>query len=300
MLKRQFFGVEVEMTGLTREKAAWTIADRWATQAYFSGGAYQTWTVNDRRGRPWKFVYDGSIHVEARRGRPAEPVELVTPKLEYEDLEEFQQVIRALRKAGARVNESCGVHVHVDASNHTPQTLRNLVNIMASKEDLLFEALRVDGNREARFCRKVNPRVIDQVNRRRRPTTMQQMAALWYGGDATATWARTQHYHDSRYTALNLHSVFFRGTVEFRLFNGTLHAGELKGYVQLCLAISAQALTQRTASPRRTTTTNKRYTFRTWLLRLGLIGDEFKTCRLHLLKNLTGNAAWRHPAARQA
>jgi len=29
---------------------------------------------------------------------------------------------------------------------------------------------------------------------------------------------------------------------------------------------------------------NEKYTFRTWLLRLGLIGDEFKTARMHLLK----------------
>ena len=42
---------------------------------------------------------------------------------------------------------------------------------------------------------------------------------------------------------------------------------------------------------------NEKYAFRCWMLRLGLIGDEFKTCRHHLLKNLTGNAAWRHAAA---
>ena len=39
--------------------------------------------------------------------------------------------------AGARVNSSCGMHCHIDASTHTPKTLRNIVNIMASKEDLL-------------------------------------------------------------------------------------------------------------------------------------------------------------------
>ena len=41
---------------------------------------------------------------------------------------------------------------------------------------------------------------------------------------------------------------------------------------------------------------NEKYTFRTWLLRLGLIGDEFKTARLHLLKNLEGSIAWKDPA----
>ena len=38
-----------------------------------------------------------------------------------------------------------------------------------------------------------------------------------------------------------------------------------------------------------------RYSFRVWLLNLGLIGDEFKNCRTHLLKHLDGNIAWRHP-----
>ena len=77
-------------------------------------------------------------------------------------------------------------------------------------------------------------------------------------------------------------------------FNGTLHAGEIKSYIQLCLAISHKALTAASASPRRTNTDNPAYTFRCWLLQLGLIGEEFKTARNHLLKNLPGNAAWRH------
>ena len=52
-------------------------------------------------------------------------------------------------------------------------------------------------------------------------------------------------------------------------------------------------------SPARHTKTvsdNEKYTFRTWLLRLGLIGDEFKTARHHLLKNLDGNIAWKDPS----
>lgn len=80
------------------------------------------------------------------------------------------------------------------------------------------------------------------------------------------------------------------------MFNSTLHAGEVKSYIQLCLAISHQALVQQRAMRTRTQSDNEKYTFRTWLLRLGLIGDEFKTARQHLLKNLEGNIAWRDPA----
>ena len=84
------------------------------------------------------------------------------------------------------------------------------------------------------------------------------------------------------------------------MFNSTLHAGEVKSYIQLCLAISHQALVQRGASRIKRQSENEKYTFRTWLLRLGLIGDEFKTARMHLLKNLEGNIAWRDPAQAEA
>ena len=80
------------------------------------------------------------------------------------------------------------------------------------------------------------------------------------------------------------------------MFNSTLHAGEVKSYIQLCLAISHQALIQQRAMRTRTQSENEKYTFRSWLLRLGLIGDEFKTARQHLLKNLDGNIAWKDPA----
>lgn len=92
----------------------------------------------------------------------------------------------------------------------------------------------------------------------------------------------------------------FLNNIEFRLFNGTLHAGKVKSYIQLCLAISHQALAQKRALPAKTLSENEKYTFRTWLLRLGLIGEEFKTARMHLLKNLEGNIAWKDPAQAEA
>ena len=101
---------------------------------------------------------------------------------------------------------------------------------------------------------------------------------------------------ESAIHALNLHSVFQKGTVEFRMFNSTLHAGKVKTYIQFSLAIANQALTQRNARAAPTRTTNDRYTFRTWLLRLGMIGPEFETARFHLLSHLEGNIAWRDPS----
>jgi hypothetical protein len=221
-------------------------------------------------------------------------VELVSPILTYDDIEPLQEIIRGLRKAGA-VSDSkyeCGIHIHVDATPHNPNTLKNLVNLMASKEDLLYKSLNVDEVR-LRFCKKVNEVLVKKINAKK-PKTIEALANLWYEGYGRED--RTRHYHNSRYHGLNLHSTFTKGTIEFRLFNGTLHAGKVKAYLQFCLALSHQALTQKSASARRTETDNEKYTFRCWMLRLGLIGKEFETCRHHFLENLSGNSAWRNAA----
>ena len=168
------------------------------------------------------------------------------------------------------------------------------MNIMASKEDLLYKTLQVQVSRE-QYCQKADTRFLDELNHKR-PRTMDEVEEMWYNGRG----GRYNHYDNSRYHALNLHSVFSKGTIEFRMFNSTLHAGEVKAYIQLCLAISHQALVQRGASRIKTQPENEKYTFRTWLLRLGMIGDEFKTARQHLLKNLEGNIAWRDPAQAEA
>jgi hypothetical protein len=87
----------------------------------------------------------------------------------------------------------------------------------------------------------------------------------------------------------------FRGSIEWRLFNGTLHAGEVKAYVQLCLALAAKGLTSKAASSKRRefNVATAKYDFRVFLLGLGMVGDELKTARLHLTKRLAGSAAWK-------
>lgn len=281
------------MTGITRSAAAKVIANHFGSTATHVGGTYDAYTVPDSDDRRWKVVSDSSIRRQARGGREASrfySVEVVSPICRYEDIETVQELVRQLRHAGAMVNDSCGIHIHVDASRHDAKTLRNIVNIMASKEDLLYKALRVQIDRQY-YCQKADLRFLDDVNLKH-PKSMEELERLWYNGDSR----RYAHYDSTRYHALNLHSVFSKGTIEFRMFNSTLHAGEVKSYIQLCLAISHQALTQKCASRNRTQSENEKYTFRTWLLRLGLIGDEFKTARQHLLKNLDGNIAWKDPA----
>jgi len=296
-LRSQKFGIEIEMTGITREMAAKVIAGHFDSNATHLGGFYDAYSVRGGDSRLWSVMRDTSISCRTRRGDTASgnySVELVSPICVYEDIPDIQEIIRKLRGAGAKANESCGIHVHIDGSPHTPKTLRNIVNIMASKEDLLYKALQIHVSRE-HYCKKANEKFLDDINRIR-PQSIDRLNELWYGGRDRSS----AHYDDSRYHGLNLHSLFSKGTIEFRLFNSTLHAGKAKAYLQLCLAISHQALVQRGASRARTRSNNEKYTFRTWLLRLGMIGDEFKTARKFLLENLEGGIAWKDPAQAEA
>lgn len=287
-MKNQNFGVEIELTGITRNNAAKVIANYFGTSVNHEGTNYDIYTAQDSKGRTWKVMYDGSINTEGKNSFYS--VEVVTPILQYEDIEDLQEILRQLKNKGAKANSSCGIHIHVGAEKHTPKTLRNLVNIMASKQELIYKALDIDAGRANRYCKKLEENFVANINRFK-PSTASGIADIWYDGYGGN---RNAHYNSSRYHGLNLHAVFTKGTVEFRLFNSTTHAGRLKTYIQFCLAVNNQALIQKYASPVTTVSTNECYTFRTWLLRLGLIGNEFKTARKFLLENLEGDIAWRH------
>ena len=300
-MKKQTIGVEIEMNNITRNKAAKVAATFFGTGRYENTArrnGYSTWSAWDAQDREWKFQRDVSIH-----GNDDEKCELVTPILKYEDIPTLQELVRQLRHAGAKSDASrgCGVHIHIGANGHTPQTLRNLANIMASHERLLIDAINISEARIGSYCRTVDGRFLEQLNRRK-PRTMSQLADIWYRSQ-NEDFGRNQHYNESRYHMLNYHATFTKGTIEFRLFQfdnpsgnrrGGLHAGQLKSYIQLCIALSQMAKTVRNASPRPQQNENPKFAMRTWLIRLGFVGDEFKTARETLTKRLAGDAAFRN------
>ena len=298
-MKQQTIGVEIEMNSITRRKAAILVGEYFGTRAYDAANeyGYYSWACQDRIGRVWKFQKDVSI-----QGPDDEKCEMVTPILRYDDIEDLQEIVRILRRAGAKSDASimCGVHIHIGANGHTPQTMRNLANIMASHECLLSKALDLDMARIDRYCQTVDPRFLNMVNKKK-PQTMGDFADIWYKSQS-CDYGRNTHYNQSRYHMLNFHATFTKGTIEFRLFqfdepkdgkaNG-LHAGQLKSYIQLCLALSELAKEVKTASSKPQQFENPKYAMRTWLLRLGFIGDEFKTAREVLTKRLSGDASFR-------
>ena len=304
-MKKQTIGVEVEMNSIERSKAAKLAAEFFGTGRYQDTArrnGYSSWSAWDAQGREWKFQKDSSIH-----GPDSEKCEMVTPILTYADMDTLQGLVRCLRKAGAKsdATRGCGVHIHIGAMGHDAKSLRNLANIMASHESLLADALNLDRGRMSHYCKTVNPTFLEKLNRQK-PATMADLAEVWYTCNSRSWDSRSAHYNESRCHMLNLHATFTKGTIEFRLFqfdapadgkkNG-LHAGQLKSYIQLCLALSQMAKSLKSASPKPQQTDNPKYAMRTWLLRLGFIGEEFATARDLLTRRLAGNAAFRNGRA---
>jgi hypothetical protein len=282
------FGIEIETIGQTREVVARAIQSVVGGEVRHVGmpAVYDPWKVIDRRSRTWQVVADSSLN--ARREYQAE---IVSPILHYEDIVELQEVVRAVRGTGGRCDVSTGIHVHVDGSRFDARAVTNLVKIFHKQEALIERALGICPNRLNTFCKSIDPNFLERLEKDR-PRTMEELNRAWYGYHCP----NPQHYDRSRYRALNLHSLFFRGTIEYRAFNGTLHAGKVKAYIQFALALSAKALKAKSASSKRRefNPATAKYDFRVFLLSLDMVGEEFKTARFHLLSLLEGSAAWKH------
>ena len=140
-IQDQYFGTEIEMTGITRQRAAEVVAELFGTEAVHEGAYYGIWSARDREGKKWKFMSDGSIDTQRKSGGRIVSAdreystEMVSPKLSYDEMGKLQEVVRCLRRHGGFVNESCGQHVHVDAANHTPQSLNCLLYTSPSPRD---------------------------------------------------------------------------------------------------------------------------------------------------------------------
>jgi hypothetical protein len=280
-MKTLKFGIEIETVGATRMNLAHAIQSVVGGRVVNEG---RGWRVDDAHSRAWKVVPDGSLSGGDSSG------EVVSPVLEYGDIELLQQVVRAIRGVGARADHSCGIHIHVDGSRFNARSAANLAKIVHKQERLLEHALRISASRLSRYCQPIDPDFMERLTRTK-PRTKEELSFAWYGRHNV----RPDRYCSSRYRAVNLNSYFYRGTIEFRAFNGTVHAGEVKAYIHLVLGLAAKALATKSASSKRRdfNPATAKYDWRVFLLGLGFIGDEFKSTRNHLTKHLAGSAAWK-------
>ena len=82
--------------------------------------------------------------------------------------------------------------------------------------------------------------------------------------------------------------------VLFPWFTLSGDADEALAYTQLISKLVEQARTAKRVTMKEKKVENEKYAFRCFLLRFGFIGDEYKAARRVLLKNLTGNGAWKN------
>jgi len=285
------FGIEIETVGQTRlnvGRAIQRVVGGTVNEAD-SGGTHNGVRVTDDAGRLWDVVSDASLSSVPSPLR----AEVVSPILGYQDIPLLQQVVRAVRQCGARTSDpNCGIHIHVSHPDVTPMALANLCKIVYKQQAIVFKALGVNDYRLDHYCKPIDPEFIRRIQRRL-PHTFEQLNRQWYGRLVTLP----TRYDQSRYHIINLNGYFLRGAVEIRAYAGSLHAGKVKAAVLFSMALLAKAINCRGASATRRTydSSSAKYDFRVFLVSsLGMIGDEFKSTRMHLLANLTGNSAWKH------
>lgn len=280
------FGIEIETIGRNRAIVGQAIHSVVGGALGRSASGHDHWKVTDLQGRAWRVVHDASLNNVPSHLR----AEVVSPVLTYADLDTLQQVVRAIRRYGAKVDAKCGIHIHVDAAPFEAKQIAILAKLVYKQEPLILHALGISQNRLTNYTKPIDPAFIAKLEQQR-PRTKDELNVLWYG---QANHNPT-HYDSTRYHGVNLHNIWYRGTIEFRWFEATLHAGKIKSYVQLCLAIAVKALNARSAASakRDFDPTSAKYDSRVFLLRLGMIGEEFRTARKLLLEAMPGNGAWK-------
>ena len=285
-MNERTFGCELEYEGIGREAAARVVARVTGGSVAFEGTHLNNWVVTMPDGRKWQVVSDGSLI-----GTSAETV---TPILKVADIETLQEVVRALKRKGAKVNYRTGLHIHVGIKDFTPAQVKNLVRIFYKQEELILKAAGTQAARIQRYTQKTDHAFVEKICRMANPT-MEKINAAWFG---TYT-ANPCHYDAHRYRALNLNNLWgyaAKGTAEFRFFEGTTHAGELRANILLALLIALKAKSAKAASaknPRPYNAASAKYDLRVFLLRLGMIGGYYKNPRMHLMKRMPGSAAWK-------
>ena len=241
------FGVEIEYTNsVPRYRVA-----REIKQSLDAGGAYtrhlygaefEIHTVNG-----WttlKVVYDGSV---------SNGGEVVMPPLTLAEMDILQTTVRAMRRAGCQSNpHQAGIHVHIGTQDLDAKQIKNVVRYGHRWEDHIKACANTNPSR-TRWCRDMVTDFVAAVEAKR-DATREKIREEWYDKMPGSAYGARHHYHASRYTGINLHSLFWDGghkTIEFRYFNGTLHAGKIRAYVTMCVYLVARAAAASQASSKR-------------------------------------------------
>jgi hypothetical protein len=139
-----------------------------------------------------------------------------------------------IQKRGWHVNSSCVLHIHIE----TPRDLdivKKLYMFYNKYENLFFKMLP-PSRRNNCYCEKIDNRY--SLNKFLRTKDLNEFMKLfyetnWYKSEVTSHACRKH----KRYCWLNLHSVFYRGTLEIRAHAGTVNPRKINNWLLIHLAI---------------------------------------------------------------
>jgi hypothetical protein len=166
------------------------------------------------------WVADRDPSIRAGRGRDA--CEFVSPVLKgAEGLRQLLAAVEAIKALGARVNGSCGIHIHVGFNKNDVEASAKLATLVANFEKAIFASTGTKNRERGRWC-----------------------SGLSRHGNAenALNAARRQRYHLANFSSN-------KPTVEFRAFSASLNPAKITAYLRLCLGLVERALTaKRTTS----------------------------------------------------
>ncbi len=277
------FGVELEYEHISLDRAAAAVADAVGGTYHYEGGYYSKRTVALPDWRKWTIMTDGSLSCGC---------ETVSPVCTLADMDMVQKVVRALRAAGARAAATCGLHVHVGAKDMTCRTAANLAKMWYMNENFMVKGCGTRAERLYHYTRQTAKPFTDELAKFGADVTWEKFAKAYYKG-VSGFRGPSHHYCDARYYTLNFHNIlgyakgyeWAKPTVEFRLFEATTHAGEVRANILAAMAIVAKAET----ANRIQYGEGKKYEYKrngwtTEFSYLGWTGEEMKIVRFHFLK----------------
>ena len=263
------FGIEIEANNLTRNAVAGALLGA-GVDARTEGYTHAVLTY-------WKVITDASLS-------GPNPFELVSPILEGQaGVTEATKAVRAVREAGARVNGSCGFHVHIDCRDLSLKQIKNVIKSYANNEDI-FDALMPASRRENRAG--FTQSMINQLADGSPETRQAAIKAFFARVDACSTVQELSNLVGTRYKKLNVQAWLRYGTLEFRHHSGTVNETKVANWVNFCAAFVEHAATTKAGirawAPNRMTTTERLRTVLRMLDRTDLL--PYYTARIKELK----------------
>ena len=236
-------GIEIEFTGVNRKYLARYLVN----EGYFvesreeihivAGSERTRIRMRDKRDKDWYLVVDKSIApvITSRLSGDYDTdymCELVSPVLEGgKDWKFLFNVLREIEFLGGVVNETCGIHIHVDAPEDTDKLKRVFTKLLSSQEKI-EEKLNIQEYRLNKYT-KVYPKEFCQEFSKKNSNikTKEDLLEFVYSrlGEGVS---RDDEKNPARYYMLNMDSIHKRNTIEFRMFNSTLDMGVIAGYLE--------------------------------------------------------------------